>query len=268
MSTVTRNDWHWLRQYTTARIGGGRAGNALPTAEQLQFQLDHARARDAVHLPLDAAALARGLEAFDLPCLRVRSQAVDRRDYLQRPDRGRRLRNEDRRQLEASRDLYDVVLIVADGLSAAAVHTHAQPCLRALVPALQDEGVTLAPLVVVEQGRVAIGDDIGEALGARLSLLLIGERPGLSSPDSLGLYLTFGPRPGRTDAQRNCISNIRPPQGLAYLDATRTCLYLCRTALRRELSGVALKDESLTLAQAGSERIPFFRDGGPFAEPP
>ncbi|TGD75099.1 ethanolamine ammonia-lyase subunit EutC [Mangrovimicrobium sediminis] len=263
MSDITRNRWDSLRQYTPARIATGRVGHAQPTRAQLQFQLDHARARDAVWHPLDSAQLAERLLKLGPPVLRVNSEVSDRAQYLQRPDLGRRLARADRSRLESAvgaAGAADVAIAVVDGLSSIAVETHAAPLLERLLPALRDNGLKLAPLSIVAQGRVAIGDEIGEALGARLSLVLIGERPGLSSPDSLGLYLTFGPRRGRVDAERNCVSNIRPPHGLDYERAVETCLYLCRNALQRRLSGVQLKDDSVVVDSPRTQRVPFFRD--------
>jgi len=221
----------FLKQFTPARVGLGRSGHSLPTAELLRFQLDHARARDAVYEELDAASLAR-------PHVLLRSAAPDRTTYLRRPDLGRRL-SADSRALVTAGD-YDAVLVVGDGLSARAVHRHAGPLLDALLPLL--EGWRLAPLMVVTQARVAIGDEIGEALGARQVAMLIGERPGLTSPDSLGIYLTWGPRPGRHDAERNCISNVRA-EGIPYTLAARKLHFLMEQAQVRKLTGVELKEE-------------------------
>jgi ethanolamine ammonia-lyase small subunit len=218
-----------LRAFTPARVGIGRTGHSLTTAELLRFQLDHARARDAVHEPLDPASLG-------IPHTLLHSAAPDRAAYLRRPDLGRRLAPDTRLELGD----YDAAFIIADGLSAPAVHRHAVPLLNAITPRL--DGWRLAPLTVVVQGRVAIGDEIGQRLGARLSVVLIGERPGLTSPDSLGVYLTWDPRPGRTDADRNCISNIRA-EGLSYEAAAGTLVMLMQAARTRGLSGVALKDE-------------------------
>jgi ethanolamine ammonia-lyase small subunit len=218
-----------LRAFTPARVGIGRTGHSLTTAELLRFQLDHARARDAVHEPLDPASLG-------IPHTLLHSAAPDRAAYLRRPDLGRRLAPDTRLELGD----YDAAFIIADGLSAPAVHRHAVPLLNAINPRL--DGWRLAPLTVVVQGRVAIGDEIGQRLGARLSVVLIGERPGLTSPDSLGVYLTWDPRPGRTDADRNCISNIRA-EGLSYEAAAGTLVMLMQAARTRGLSGVALKDE-------------------------
>jgi ethanolamine ammonia-lyase small subunit len=218
-----------LKQFTPARIALGRAGDSLPTAELLRFQLDHARARDAVYEPLDPGSIG-------LPHLLVRSAAPDRTTFLRRPDLGRRLAPD----AELPRGDYDAAIIVADGLSAPAVHHHAAPLLGALLPLL--EGWTLAPLVVALQARVALGDAIAEALGARMAVVLIGERPGLTSPDSLGIYLTWDPRAGRADAERNCISNVRA-EGIAYDLAAGKLHFLMTEARRRKVSGVPLKDE-------------------------
>lgn len=225
-----------LRSFTPARVALGRTGHSVPTAELLRFQLDHARARDAVHLELDAGSL--GIEHVLL-----HSAARDRAEYLRRPDLGRTLSEESRRLLR--RGDYDTVIVIADGLSAPAVHHHAAAVLSEMIPRLQEEQWRLAPVMVVLQGRVAIGDEIGEALGARMVVMLIGERPGLSSPDSLGIYLTWDPRPGRTDAERNCISNVRA-EGISYAIAARKLLYLMRAARELRLSGVALKEDAQT----------------------
>ena len=226
-----------LRSFTPARVGLGRTGVSQQTRDLLDFQLAHARARDAVHARLNAAAFAVELAAStSLPVLRVHSAAGDRSTYLQRPDLGRRLNQASRASLPAGD--YDLALVVADGLSAIAVERHVCPLLKELLPQL--EGWRLAPLVVVELGRVAVADEIGDALGARMSVVLIGERPGLSSPDSLGAYITWQPRPGRTDAERNCISNIRI-EGLSYAAAAaQLCFYLTEGG-KRQLTGIGLK---------------------------
>ena len=250
-ASIVANPWSTLKRFTPARIGLGRAGISLPTAAQLDFQLAHARARDAVHRPLDVAALRSDIEALGLPTLALHSAATGRAIYLQRPDLGRRLGGESRLQLEALRAQrllqgvrsHDIAFVVADGLSALAVQRHAAPLLAALLPRLAGQRWQAAPVAVVEQGRVAVGDDVGELLDARIVVVLVGERPGLSSPDSMGLYITWAPRPGRSDAERNCISNVRP-EGLDHGDAAARLAYLLAQARQRELTGVALKDES------------------------
>ncbi len=221
-----------LRTFTPARVALGRSGHSLPTGELLRFQLDHARARDAVYCELDPGAIT-------LPHVVLRSAAHDRATYLRRPDLGRTLHPDSRVQL-ASGD-YDAAIVIADGLSAPAIHHHAAPLLDALLPRLTDW--RLAPLSVVLQGRVAISDEIGEALGARMVVMLIGERPGLTSPDSLGIYLTWDPRPGRTDAERNCISNVRT-EGIGYDLAAHQLHFLMDASRTRRLSGVALKEDA------------------------
>jgi ethanolamine ammonia-lyase small subunit len=227
-----------LTSFTTARVGLGRTGNSLPTAELLRFQLDHARARDAVYAELDPRELPG-------PHVLVHSAASDRRTYLRRPDLGRQLSDDSRMQLP--RGDYDAAIVMADGLSALAVHRHAAPLLDALMPLLAEEWL-MAPLTVVLQGRVAIGDEIGERLGARLVVMLIGERPGLTAPDSLGIYLTYDPRPGRTEAERNCISNVRP-EGLPYTRAAQKLHFLMREARSRKLTGVTLKEDTPRLLE-------------------
>jgi ethanolamine ammonia-lyase small subunit len=232
-----------LRALTPARVALGRTGVSQRTSDVLEFQRAHAQARDAVHARLEAPALAATIAAIaNVEVLRLHSAAVDRATYLQRPDLGRILDEASRLLLAGLQPASpDLALIVADGLSALAVERHVAPLLRELLPRL--EGWQLSPICVMEQGRVAIGDQIGEALGAQLSVVLIGERPGLSSPDSLGAYITWQPRPGRTDAERNCISNIRA-EGLSYAQAAaQLCFYLIESR-RRQLTGVALKQEA------------------------
>ena len=230
-----------LRALTPARVGLGRTGVSLTTRDLLDFQRCHALARDAVHAWLEAAALARTLGAIaGGSVFRLHSAAADRTTYLQRPDLGRRLDDSSRKLLiERTRPgTAELALIVADGLSALAVERHAAPLLEELLPRLHDW--KLAPLCVIEQGRVAIGDEIGETLGAQVAVVFIGERPGLSSPDSLGVYITWGPRPGRTDAERNCISNIRA-EGLSYAQAAAQIGIILDAARREQLTGVKLK---------------------------
>jgi ethanolamine ammonia-lyase small subunit len=220
-----------LRSFTPARVALGRTGNSVPTAELLRFQLDHARARDAVY-----QELPRGWPP--VPHVAVLSAARDRAEYLRRPDLGRKLSEESKARLKPGD--YDAAIVMADGLSALAAERHALPLFDALFPLLSSEDWRLAPLTVASQGRVAIGDEIGERLGARAVVVLIGERPGLSSPDSLGVYVTWDPKPGRTDAERNCISNIRT-EGLGYGAAGRLIHLLLSEARRQKLSGVRLR---------------------------
>jgi len=241
------NPWLALRNLTPARIALGRSGISLPTSAQLDFQFAHAQARDAVHLPFDHAALTEQLKDRGRDSLLLHSAASDRDQYLQRPDLGRRL-NEDsverlRQHAQTNPGGFDLAIVVADGLSALAVHRHTLPLLSRFEEQAAADGWTSAPIVLVEQGRVAVADEVGELLGARMTVMLIGERPGLSSPDSLGLYFTYGPKVGLTDAYRNCISNVRL-EGLSYGMAAHRLLYLMREACRRQLSGVNLKDEA------------------------
>lgn len=245
MTTPAKPDpWSALRALTPARVALGRAGISLPTAAHLDFQLAHARARDAVHDRLDVEALGRDLEAAGIRSIGARSAAPDRAAYLQRPDLGRRLDEESRSRLaQAAADGCDAVVVVADGLSARAAQQHAVPLVASLVPRLAAEGWRLAPVVIAELARVALSDEIGAALDARLALILLGERPGLTSPHSLGGYLTWSPRRGRTDAERNCVSNIRP-EGLPPEAAAARLAALMTEARRRRLTGVGLKDET------------------------
>ena len=236
--------WAGLRAFTAARIALGRTGTSVPLREALAFRLAHAHARDAVYSTLNTAQLLADLPALGLPVCLVRSRASTRQGYLQRPDQGRQLADDSKTHLtEHVTNECDIVLVLADGLSATAVNTHALPLLQLLVPELRQMGLRLGPLVLAGQARVALGDEIGQLARARLVLVLIGERPGLSAPDSLGAYFTYAPRPGLTDEARNCVSNIRPA-GLAYPAAAARLLHLLREALRRQLSGVGLKDES------------------------
>ncbi len=240
---IAPSRWEDLRRFTTARVGLGRVGNGLPTAATLDFQEAHARARDAVWSALDLDRLAADCAPLGLPVLRVASQAADRRDYLLRPDLGRRLVEADRARLACSPTPGAFLLVVADGLCAEAVQAQAPPLLAALVPLLRAARLTPGPIVLAQQGRVALGDEIGEVLQGAMVAVLIGERPGLSATDSMGLYLTWGPRRGRSDAERNCISNIRPA-GLAPRAAAEKLLWLMRAAEALGATGVALKDEA------------------------
>lgn len=241
--SVIANPWQALRALTPARIALGRAGISLPTQAQLNFQLAHAQARDAVHLAIDSTHLSAELAKRGRASLCLRSAASNRQIYLQRPDLGRRLHPDSAGLLSQQPQGYDLAVVVADGLSALAVERHALPLIQHIDELASAEGWHQAPVVLVEQGRVAVADEIGERLDARMVVILIGERPGLSSPDSLGLYFTWAPRVGLTDAHRNCISNIRQ-QGLDYHLAAHKLLYLMREANRRQLSGVQLKDET------------------------
>ncbi len=246
-----RDIWRKLAALTPARIALGRAGAGLPTAAYLQFSMAHAAARDAVHAPFDAAELGGRIETLGFPVLQIASRAGSREAYLRRPDLGRQLDAPSLRLVEgAERKGADLVIVVGDGLSSTAVTGNAVPMLAALRPPIERLGLSLGPVVVAREARVALGDEIGERLGAKMVLVLIGERPGLSSPDSLGTYLTFAPRVGRTDAERNCISNIRPG-GLPYDLAAFKQAWLIEAAFARRLTGVDLKENS-DMALAGS----------------
>jgi ethanolamine ammonia-lyase small subunit len=243
---VPPDPWASLASKTPARIALGRAGPGLPTRHVLDLALAHAQARDAIHTPLDLDRVEAGVRALGLGTLRVSSAASSRDVYLRRPDLGRRLTEESRALLAVATQKADLALVVADGLSSAAVHEQAVPVLAALEPVLAPW--TCAPVVIASQGRVALGDEIGEMLQAQTVAVLLGERPGLSSPASLGIYVTFAPRVGRTDAERNCISNIRTG-GLTAEQGARKLLWLLQQAFARQLTGVALKDESDAVAQ-------------------
>jgi ethanolamine ammonia-lyase small subunit len=236
-----------LRRLTPARIALGRSGTSMPTSAQLDFQYAHAQARDAVHLPFDHAGLSSQLAERGRASLLLHSAATDRNSYLQRPDLGRKLSDESAQTLRdyalANPGGVDLAIVVADGLSALAVHRHTLPFLARMEDQIVNDGWSVSPVILVEQGRVAVADEIGELLGAKMVVILIGERPGLSSPDSLGLYFTYNPKVGLTDAYRNCISNVRL-EGLSYGMAAHRLLYLMREACRRQLSGVNLKDEA------------------------
>jgi ethanolamine ammonia-lyase small subunit len=242
-----QNPWLELRRLTPARIALGRTGTSMPTGAQLDFQFAHAQARDAVHLPFDHAGLGAQLSERGRESVLLHSAATDRNSYLQRPDLGRKLSDESAQTLrdyaQAHPGGVDLAIVVADGLSALAVHRHTMPFLERMEEQITAEGWSVSPVILVEQGRVAVADEIGERLGAKMVVILIGERPGLSSPDSLGLYFTYNPKIGLTDAYRNCISNVRL-EGLSYGMAAHRLLYLMREACRRQLSGVNLKDEA------------------------
>ncbi|MBW8189719.1 ethanolamine ammonia-lyase subunit EutC [Neiella marina] len=244
---VQHNPWQKLRRYTDARIALGRVGDSLPTQAHLEFQLAHAKARDAVHLPLDYELLQQQLSVFRLPILTLESQASDRACYLQRPDLGRLLSEQSLKAVadfsEGSKQGYDIAIVITEGLSSLAIDKNASPLLAQLLPALAARQLSIAPLCMVKQGRVAVADAIGESLQAKLVLILVGERPGLSSPDSMGVYLTYQPQVGTADSKRNCLSNIREG-GLSSEDATTRLLYLIDQALSRAYTGVDLKDET------------------------
>jgi ethanolamine ammonia-lyase small subunit len=243
--------WEDLRQLTAARIGLARSGASLATAPLLDFRLAHSRARDAVQEPLDQARLGSALAGLSDPVVAVASAAATRSDYLMRPDLGRRLAADAQAILAPHAGRYDVAFVVADGLSARAVEAHAQPVLARTIETLRAQGWRIAPLVVVRHGRVAIGDAIATALGADCAAILIGERPGLSAADSMGAYLTYKPHAGTTDADRNCISNIRP-EGLGYADAAFKIARMLSAMRTAHLSGVRLKDDTGRLLDGGA----------------
>ncbi len=241
--------WRGLTRFTPARIGLGRAGGSIPTKPLLDFQLAHARARDAVRRDLDGDALARALTLRAFEVLPLHSAARDRRTFIQRPDLGRILSLEAKARLEREGQIdhpFDAVFIVADGLSALACERHAPALLERIAPKLADANWRVAPVCLVRQGRVAVSDEIGALLPAAMTVMLIGERPGLSSPDSLGVYLTWDPVPGRSNADRNCISNVRP-EGLSYAAAAHKLFYLMTEARRRKRSGVHLQEDAPAL---------------------
>ncbi|MFG5777172.1 ethanolamine ammonia-lyase subunit EutC [Comamonas sp. J-3] len=241
-SAVTPNPWEKLRQFTAARIALGRAGTSMPTQPQLAFAQAHAQARVAVHREVDFDALERELQALGA-VVRLHSAAHDRPTYLQRPDLGRRLSEDSQALLQQqAADSPDVVFVIADGLSSLAIERNAQAFLQRLLPAIEKDW-RVGPLVLVKNARVAVGDEVGAALDAALVVVLVGERPGLSSPDSMGIYLTWSPRVGLTDESRNCISNVRL-EGMSYAQAVHKLRYLMEQARERQLSGVRLKDES------------------------
>lgn len=253
-SLIIENPWNLLRDYTDARIGLGRTGVSIPTSHSLAFQLAHAQAQDAVHLPLDIEHVYDQINNNNLnpenflPIL-LHSQATSRTIYLQRPDLGRRLNSDSIEKLEKinldKNEPFDLSIVIVDGLSSLAIKENAVNYIEKLLSALTNDSQKweIAPLVIVQQGRVAIGDEVSELLKAKISLVLIGERPGLSSPDSLGLYLTWNPKVGLTDASRNCISNVRS-EGLSYEEAVKKTMYLLKESRRLELSGVNLKDRT------------------------
>ena len=242
---ITQTDpWSELKAFTAARIALGRTGTAEPLQSLLAFRLAHANARDAVYAVLDEPMLLQELRSSQQAAFTLTTQAASRSEYLQYPDRGRRLHAKAIDQLkEFNSTGYDICLVLADGLSATAINNHAIPMLKVLLPLFESARLSVAPVCIVQEGRVAIGDACGYLLQAKLVVVLIGERPGLSSPDSLGAYLTYRPAPGLTDESRNCISNIRP-EGLPYQAAAEKIFFLINESLRLQLSGVALKDNT------------------------
>ncbi|MDG3087886.1 ethanolamine ammonia-lyase subunit EutC [Vibrio hannami] len=256
-TTVNESQWKSLKQFTSARIAIGRAGNSIPTQELLGFQLDHARAIDAVHKALDVEVLKKQLmeseatrfATSDAPIV-VNSKARDRMVYLQRPDLGRQLEEMSWENLKAHSlnhdKKYDLAIVIGDGLSSTAIQNHALPVVERLAQKMVSDNNhdwSLAPITIATQARVAIGDDIGECLNAKIVLILIGERPGLTSPDSMGIYMTWSPKRGAKESSRNCISNIRP-EGLGYDDASNKAFYLLGESLKLQISGIELKDRS------------------------
>ncbi len=245
MNQLTTDDpWQDLKRYTSARIALGRVGISLPTKEVLDFGLAHAMARDAVNLPLDVLALDAGIKSLGFSTIRLHSKAPNRHTYLLRPDFGRRLNEESKLHLQTFKPtaVVDLMIVVGDGLSSLAIQRHTVPLLSEIqkcIPASWNEG----PVAIVEQARVALADEVGEITRARMVAMLIGERPGLSSPDSLGIYLTYAPKVGCSDADRNCISNVRP-EGLPYAAAAKKLIWLAKAAMKLKSSGVTLKDES------------------------
>ena len=260
-SSVTKQPWQGLSKFTAARIGLGRAGISLPTEHLLAFQLSHAQAQDAVHEPLDVCVLLNDIEAesnilgLRESSLVLHSQVTNRMHYLQRPDLGRRLNAQSVSELkkhQAAKDNpYDLAIVLVDGLSSLAIQKNAPPLIKLLHQRLaqeplmtQDNAIChVAPLVVVQQGRVAVGDEVAQCLNAKSVLVMIGERPGLSSPDSLGMYLTWAPKVGLTDESRNCISNVRTA-GLEFKEALNKLWYLLQESHQRKLSGVHLKESA------------------------
>ncbi len=241
---VQQDAWSQLRRHTRARIALGRCGNAVPTEALLDFRMGHAAARDAVHVPLDFHELHSAVQQLTaLPVVQLHSAARDRAEYLRRPDLGAKPDQTSAAALSgmATAKACDLALVAADGLSAAALAENLIPLLQILLPKIRQAGLRLAPFCLVAQGRVAVGDHVGAALNARLTVMMIGERPGLSSHNSLGVYLTHNARPGVGNDKRNCISNIRP-EGLPHEAAVEKLIFLIGESLRRGISGVALKD--------------------------
>lgn len=246
-SSTDPDPWHSLKAYTDARIALGHTGTAIPLQEVLKFKIAFAHAKDAVYSQLEINKLQNELSEIGVSHCLLQSQAQSRAEYLQRPDKGRQLDRKsvlELQKIEPSEP--EVAIVLADGLSATAINLHAIPVLKSLISALQKANYRLSPVSIVEQARVAIGDEIGHLLGAKITVVLIGERPGLTSPYSMGAYLTYAPHPGLTDERRNCISNIRP-EGLSFEMAAIKIMYLIQEALRLQLTGVTLKDNAASM---------------------
>jgi ethanolamine ammonia-lyase small subunit len=251
------DSWLALRRFTQARIALGRAGHAVLTPVLLEFQLAHAEARDAVHIAWDVTTFAGQVQGLGQETIILDTPVTGRSEYLRRPDLGRVLSAESQDNLRTVHTSgVDVALIVTNGLSSTAVERHGMPLLQAIVNCYREHRISIAPIALVPNGRVALADEIGSLLTARVAVIIVGERPGLSAADSLGIYLTFAPQPGNCDAQRNCISNIRPPEGLGYAEAAAKLLYLTVEAMERGISGVALKDEMAELHSSNVSSIP------------
>lgn len=248
MNTFVKKDiWSALKQHTNARIALGRSGNSLPTKELLHFGMSHAQAKDAIYKEMEIEQIQNFLTAGHFSSLIVNSKAKDKKEYLVNPNLGRTLTKESNELLLQQKTKKDnIVIIFADGLSATAINLNAIPLLLEIVKALKETKFVLSPIIIAKQARVALSDEIGEALKSKASIMLIGERPGLSSPDSLGIYLTWNPKKGRNDSERNCISNVRP-QGLSYLEAAFKTIWLLQEAKKLNKSGIHLKDESPNL---------------------
>lgn len=241
---VFHDDWQHLSAFTPARIALGRAGMSLPTHASLAFSLAHAMARDALATPIDFTPIAKSLATFNEKTMRLNTQASNSHDYLQRPDLGRLLDQASSLTLQAHPlSPADIVIIVADGLSSQAIENHAVPFLHLLLPYIREQGYLMPPISLINHGRVAIGDSVAQWYQARFCVVLIGERPGLSSPDSMGIYFTYQAKQGTTDAERNCISNIHQ-HGLSYAEALVKLVYLIETSAKLQFSGVNLKDET------------------------
>jgi ethanolamine ammonia-lyase small subunit len=245
------SDWETLRRFTQARIGIGRTGHGIPTTEHLKFQLDHARARDAVHWTWDIDGLQKKLKSDKIQSFVVKTPALSRTEYLARPDLGRKLDPASEKELRSIfKKPYDIAFLLSNGLSSSAIETHGLNFLKVLMKELRqsDFGLPshfkLSPVFIADNSRVALSDSVGAAVKAKMVVMLVGERPGLTSSDSLAMYLTYAPKIGNTDAKRNCISNIRPPEGLDYKTAAKKTLFLITESFRRKLSGVQLKDET------------------------